>query len=127
MIIKIIIIGLCVCVINLLLKNHQSAFIIVINIVFIISVTLLIFDRATETFNKLSDLLNITSASSKMLICLYKSAAVCILSKIAVDICKESGNSSVGDMIDFTSRIVLLIMVMPFVESVIRTATAFVK
>ena len=90
-------------------------------------VILMIFDSATEALSDLSDLLNITSSSSKMLICLYKSAAVCILSKTAADICKESGNSSVGEMIDFASRIMLLIMAMPYIESVIKTATAFTK
>jgi hypothetical protein len=90
-------------------------------------VVLLIFDNTAETLKKLGDLLSITSASSKMLIFLYKSASVCILSKIAVDICKESGNISVGEIIDLASRIILLIMAMPYIESVIKTATAFVK
>ena len=127
MIIKIIIMGICVCILNILLNQHQRVFTTIINVVFVIGVILLIFDSAVDTVRSLNDLLNINSSSSKMLTCLYKGAAVCILSKLATDICKESGNQSVGDIIDFAGRIMLLVIAMPFIESIIKTATAFVK
>lgn len=127
MIIKIIIMGICVCLINLLLRNTMSAYVVIIDILFVVSVAILIMDNTLDTFRNFRDLLNITSTTSKMLTYLYKSAAICILSKIASDICSESGNVSVGSIIDFTSRIMLLIMVAPFIESVMKTAAAFIK
>ena len=127
MIIKIVFIGICVCILNLMLRQYKSAFTVIVNAIFAISVIILIFDSAADAVNTLKDLLNITSSSGKMITCLYKCAAVCILSKLATDICKESGNSSVGDIIDFAGRIMLLIMAMPFIETIIKTAGAFVK
>lgn len=92
-----------------------------------ISVVIVIFDYASDAVNELGDLLNVTSSSSKMLTCLFKCAAVCILSKLATDICKESGNQSIGDIIDFAGRVMLLVMAMPFIETIIKTAVSFVK
>ena len=115
------------CILNLLLKEYKSVFTVIINAFFILSVILLIFDSASEAISTLKDLFDISSSSHKMLSCLYKSAAVSILSKFATDICIESGNKSVGDIIDFAGRIMLLIMAMPFIETIIKTASAFVK
>ena len=127
MIIKIVFMGICVCILNLLLKQHQGVFIIIINVGFVIGVILLIFDSTADAVRSLNDLLNINSSSSKMLTCLYKGASVCILTKLATDICKESGNQSVGDIIDFAGRIMLLVIAMPLIESIIKTTSAFVK
>lgn len=126
MIIKIILLGICVCILSMILKQHQSVYIVILDIVFVISVVFMIFDGAIDAVNSVIDLLNISTSTSKMLTCLLKSLAVCILSKFASDICKESGNNVVSDMIDFGGRIMLLIISLPFIESIIKTATAFV-
>lgn len=127
MITKIIFTGICICIINLLLKDKQGVFSLIINLTFIIFIIVLIFDEITTSINTLTDLMNFNSNSSKMLNCLYKSAAVCILSKFATDICQESGNKSIGDIIDFATKIILLIFALPFIENIIKTASAFIK
>ena len=127
MITKIIFTGICVCIVNLLFKYKQGVFSLIINLTFIIFIIVLIFDEITTSVSTLTDLMNFNSSSSKMLTCLYKSAAVCILSKFATDICKESGNKSIGDVIEFAAKIILLVFALPFIENIIKTASAFVK
>ena len=127
MFIKIIILGIIVCIINLLLKQHQSIFILPVNIIYITIVITLLFNELTDSLLDVAQLFQISKTGSKVLICLYKSASICILSKIATDICKESGNTVVSDMIDLGGRLVMLSIALPFIRSVIKTAVAFVK
>lgn len=126
MIIKIVILGICVCLISVFLRQFQSSFLIIINIIFVISVIFLIFDSAVDSLKSINNLLDISSSASEMLSGLYKASAVCILTKITSDICKENGNTTVSDMIDLGGRIALLVISLPYIESVIKAATAFV-
>lgn len=127
MLTKIILLGLLVCVVNLLLQQYLKAFILPINIVFITVVVLMFLDSAAESMQKVTDLFTVTPTVSKALICIYKSAGICIVTKVAVDLCKESGNAVVSDMIDFAGRIIILSLSFPFIESIIKTASAFIK
>lgn len=123
---KIILLGICVCIINLLLRQHEKAFVLPVNIVYIIVVVLLIFNSFIDSLGSISDLFSVSKTVNKVLICLYKSAAICILTKISGDLCKESGNAVVTDMIDLGGRIIMLSIAFPFIESIIKTASAFV-
>ena len=83
MFIKIIILGIIVCIINLLLKQHQSIFILPVNIIYITIVITLLFNELTDSLLDVAQLFQVSKTVSKVLICLYKSALICILSKIA--------------------------------------------
>lgn len=124
---KIIFLGIAVSIINLLLKQHHKIFVLPINIVYIIIVSLLIFDSFTESLQDVTDLFSVSGVLSKMLTGIFKAAAICILSKISVNLCKESGNTIVSDMIDLVGRIIMLTIALPFIKSIIKTAVAFVK
>ncbi len=101
-------------------------YIVILNVVFVIAVIFLIFDSAVESLKSISDLLSVSSSTGKIFSSLLKAGTVCILTKLASDIAKESGNATVSDMIDFGGRIMLLIISLPFIESIIKTATAFI-
>lgn len=125
MIIKVILIGICVCMLNIFLRQTQNTFVILINISYILLVVLMIMDSAADLISDISDLFSNTSSLSKIFECLYKGALICILTKISSDVCKESGNTVVSDIIDISGRIMLLIIAYPFIVSVIKTAAAF--
>ena len=127
MFIKIIVLGILVCVINLMLRQHQKVFVLPINIVYIIAVLLLIFESFSDNLQDITDLFSVSGVLDKAVTCLYKSAVICILTKFSVDLCKESGNSVVSDMIDIGGRIIMLSLAFPFIKSIIKTASAFVK
>ena len=126
MLIRIILLGLCVCILNIVLKDTQRAFVLIINICYVVIVALILIDYTDEFISKLYDLFSITSSSGKMFTCLFKGAMLCVLTKISADICKESGNVVVSDVVDIAGRIMLLVIAFPFVESIIKTATAFI-
>ena len=126
MIIKIILLGLCVCIINIVLKDTQRAFILLTNICYVVIVAWILLDYTAEFISKINDLFSITSSSGKMFTCLFKGAMICVLTKISADICKESGNIVISDIVDIAGRVMLLIIAIPFVESIVKTATAFI-
>lgn len=127
MIFKIVISGICVCIINIIIKKYQPTYVVIINLLFLVTVLLFIISNSSESFNSIRNTFTIDSASSKIIIILYKSAAVCILSKIGSDICREGGSKVIAEIIDMTGRLTLLFIAFPYIENIIKTTTAFVK
>lgn len=126
MIIKIVLLGLCVCILNLLLRQSQSVFAVAVNILFAVTAVILLSDYISDCIDKLKEIMTFSRESGTMLVCLYKGALICVLTKISSDISKESGNAVVSDIIDIAGRIAMLIVAFPFIESIIKTAAAFI-
>ena len=127
MIVKIALIGICVCIITLLLRQYQPSFIVIINIAFACFVLLIVISNYSDNFKVIKDLFSINSSTKKMFVSLFKAASVCVLSKTASDICKESNSNTTADIIEFSGRIMLLSMALPYIESVVKIAVSFIK
>lgn len=125
MIIKIALTGICVCILNLLLRQYNKSFVIFVEIIFVCIVISLVIDGAAKDIRGLMNLFSQSALNSKVIICLVKGALICILTKLACDISYESGNMLVGDIIELSGRIFLVIISLPFTESIVKTAISF--
>ncbi len=123
---KIIFIGLCVCLLGLFLGGNKS-FVLAVEIGFACLAVGLILGEALETAENLRALFGYDDTVRDVFSCLMKASLVCIGTRFACDFCKESGNGFVGDIIDFSGRITLLVLCFPFVEGIIKAAMRFVK
>ena len=126
MIIKIILLGLCVCVVNFVLRDINKAFVLFVNICYVVIVSVYLLGYISDFADNIKELFSLSSSSGYMFKCLFKGALICILTKLSSDICKESGNTVVSDIVDISGRVMLLFLAFPFIESIVKTAAAFV-
>lgn len=127
MIVKIALIGICVCLMGIFLRQYNNSFVILLNMAFAAVVMITVFNYSSESLSKLEDLFSFNSVTNKMLLCLLKAGMICILSKLSCDICRESGNKAVADIIELSSKIMLIIIALPYIESIFTVAKEFVK
>lgn len=125
MIIKIALSGICVCILTAILQQYNKSFVIFIEIIFVCIVVSLITDDIVKGVSSLVGLFSHNALNNKILICLVKGAVICILTKLACDISYESGNILVGDIIELSGRVILIIISLPFMESIVKTALSF--
>ncbi len=125
MLIRLVIIGFCVCIIALVLGGNKG-FVLAVEIGFACLAAAVLLGDAIDALENLMELFSYDGTVSDVFSCLMKGALVCIGTKFACDFCKESGNGFVGDIIDFSGRITLLILCFPFIEGVIKAAMRFV-
>lgn len=123
---KIILLGLCVSIVSVFIRQYQHSFVIIVELAFAAVVLVLIADKALDTVGKLFEIFNTDYNFEKVFSSIFKGALVCISTKLACDVSKDSGNTVVADIIEFSGRIMLLIIAFPFIESVIKTAVSFV-
>lgn len=125
MVIKITLLGIGVCILNTLLRQYNKGFVIFIELAFVCIVVSLIISDVKKDVGGLLDMFTKNAAEKKIIICLVKGAIICILTKLGCDISYESGNILVGDIIELSGRILLIIISLPFMESIIKTAISF--
>lgn len=125
MVVKVALCGICVCIINVLLRQYNKSFVIFAELIFVGAVVSLIMNDAADGVRRLTDLFTLSTSQSKIIVCLLKGAVICIVTKLACDVSYESGNIIVGDIIELAGRIILLVISLPFIESVVKTAVAF--
>lgn len=125
MIFKIIFMGICVCILSVILKQYQPSFVIILELAFAVIVILIIYDEASQSIKSILEIFNSDGTSEKIFSCLLKGALVCIATKLACDVSKENGNLLIADIIEISGRIMLLIISFPFIESIINTALSF--
>lgn len=127
MFVKIIFAGLSLCIINIFLKKQLSEFVLPTEIIFLALTSALAVEYLKESFSYISVITDQIKYGEEVFSSAVKGAGICLVTKFSSDICIESGNKLIADIIDFTGRIMLLIIAVPYIESIIKTAFAFIK
>lgn len=127
MFIKIIFSGLSLCIISIFLKKQLSEFVLPAEIVFLALATALAVESLRDSFSYLSAVTDEIKYGEEIFSSALKGAGVCLVTKFSADISDENGNRLIADVIEFTGRIMLLVIAVPYIESIIKTAFAFIE
>lgn len=127
MIIKIVCVCICVCLLSVLFSQYNKTLVLPLQLCFGIAVLLIIFNEIKDGFSEILNIITFDDKTQKIFSCLLKGAMICVLTKFTSDISKDSGNNFVSSVIEFAGRIMLIVVSLPFLESVIKTALGFVK
>lgn len=55
----------------------------------------------------------------------FKAMAICFITQITSDLCKDSGESAIASVMELWGRISVVIISLPLIESVVNTITEF--
>ena len=125
MIIKLAFLGICVCILSVLLKSWMKEAVLPLQLSFAVITIALIYDNIKDLTEELRYYIGDSEIGTMVFSALLKGALICVVTKLACDIANDSGNSTVANIIDLAGRIMLLSIGFPFVESVIKTAVSF--
>lgn len=122
-IVKIIGIGLLTLIITLILKEYKKEY--AIYSVLIGGAIILFYSMGT--IKTIVDFTKNISANSKynnvFITLLLKITGIAILTEYAVSICKDSGESSIANKIDFGGKIIVISLSIPIISSTLDALT----
>ncbi|MBE6774767.1 MAG: hypothetical protein E7543_01080 [Ruminococcaceae bacterium] len=127
MLIKIILVGITICLINIFLKKHLSELVLPVEIVFLAFSVSLCVEYIQNVFSGLTEILFRTQYGEEIFTSAVKGTGICLLSKFSSDICEENGNKMIADVIEFAGRILLAVIAAPYIELIMNIAAAFIK
>lgn len=126
MLIKIIGLAVIAALITVILKKHCKELVPFFELAVLIAVVLLIADGQLIKSGGLEKLFSFYARDNEVFSAIFKAAAITVLSRLASDLCKENGNTLMGDIVELAGRIMLTVLALPFIEKVTETALSFI-
>lgn len=115
--IKVIILGVVICVLSVLLKQIKPEFSIIAIIVGSIILIIYIVNSIIDVFSFFSGIVNKTGIDGNLFVLLVKIIGLGYLIEFAVGICNDSGHSSIGDKVVLAGKIMIFIISMPIITN----------
>lgn len=88
-----------------------------------LAVSVLIFGAVLSAFSPVLGLINMLSeasgADSVYITALMKALAVCYITQLASDCCRDSGETAIAAKIDFAGKIAVLLISVPLFEAIL--------
>ena len=119
-ILSIIIISVVVSVLAVLVKQNNPAYSVLLIIAFAVIIISVALSYLISLTDNIVDTVNSIEYASEFLKILLKAIAICILSDLASNICKDAGNTTVAICIDVITKIILLSLSLPLVDKLVE-------
>lgn len=125
MLVKILALAVTGTLLTVILKKHCRELVPFFEFAVVIVALIIIADADIVRKNGLERIFSLYSQGSEIFTVLFKGAAVTVLTKLASDVCRESGNGLMGDIVELGGRIMLILLSVPFIEKVAEIALSF--
>ncbi len=127
MFIKLLALGIVGAFLGILLKKYSKELVVLLEIAVVLVGLFIVKESLLEEFDTFSKVFSSFSEGTEMFKAVFKASAVTVISKLGSELCKESGNALMGDIVELGGRVMLIILALPFIERVTEIALAFVK
>lgn len=123
---KILSLGIVCSLVSILLKRTAKEYVIFVQLGFAVIAGIYIINQSSQLADRMMTYFEMSGNISELCSVMLKGAFVCIASKISCDICIESGNLLISDLIELAGKIILLTLSLPLIEDIIKIAVSFV-
>ena len=125
MLIKILTLAITGTLLTVILKKHCRELVLFFEIAVVIAAVFIIADSDAVRSKGIEKIFSLYSQGNEIFSALFKGAAVAVMTRLACDVCRESGNSLMGDIVELGGRIMLIVLALPFIETVAEIALSF--
>lgn len=126
MLVKIIGVGLCGVVVNLVLKQYRPEFCLLSNICTGLILFMMVVDGVKEIAENFIYLNNIAGIKSDILSPIFKVVGIGYITEFASDIAEESGNKSIAGKIILGGKITICVLALPIIKNLINAILSLI-
>lgn len=123
-IIKIIGIGFVSLIITILLKEYKKEFAIFPVLIGGSIIIFLSIDTLKSIVDFINELSNYSNYNKNFIGLLLKITGISILTEYAVSICKDTGESSIANKIDFGGKVIVISLSIPVISTALESLTS---
>ncbi len=126
MLFKIIGIGVCGIVINLVLKQYKPEFAILANVCVGLTIFMLVVDGAGQLIENFAYLQNMTGVKVEVVSPILKVIGVGYITEFMSDLAEDSGNKSIANKIVMGGKIAICLLAIPIIKNLISAIISLV-
>ena len=122
-ILKIIGIGFITLILTIVLKEYKREYAIYPILIGGAIIILFSMDTISSIISFINEISNKSEYNNKIISLLLKITGISILTEYAVSICKDAGESSIANKIDFGGKIIVISLSIPVISTTLETLT----
>lgn len=126
MLVKIISLALAGVFLGVILKKYSKELVVFLEIAILVAALFIISGEIKNYSDLLGELFSLYEGR-ELFLCIFKGSAITVLCRLASEVCRESGNGLMGEIVEIGGRVMLVILALPFVAEAAEIALAFIK
>ncbi len=112
-------VGLIAAVLSIIIKQYKPEFGVYISLmagILILAAVFLVLKPVMLKINELTSKVGISGVYGEVLL---KALAICYITQLAVDTCKDAGEAAIGAKLEIAGKIAVIVISLPLFESIV--------
>ena len=120
---KIIGIGFITLLITITLKEYKKEYAVYSSLIGGAIILIFSLDKIKEIINFINNISQNSNYNNEFIVLLIKITGISILTEYAISICRDTGESSIANKIDFGGKVIIITMSIPVISTTLETLT----
>ena len=114
--------GLVGTVLALILGQYRPEFRMLVTAAVTLLLMAMVLEQLSPVLEQLCSTMELTGLTGDYAAVLFKAVGICLLTQLAGDVCRDSGESSIASKIELAGRAAILLTAMPLIQEVLAWA-----
>lgn len=114
--------GLVGTVLALILGQYCPEFRMLVTAAVTLLLMAMVLEQLSPVLEQLRSTMELTGLTGDYAAILFKAVGICLLTQLAGDVCRDSGESSIASKIELAGRAAILLTAMPLIQEVLAWA-----
>ena len=114
--------GLVGTVLALILGQYRPEFRMLVTAAVTLLLMAMVLEQLSPVLEQLRSTMELTGLTGDYATILFKTVGICLLTQLAGDVCRDSGESSIASKIELAGRAAILLTAMPLIQEVLAWA-----
>ena len=114
--------GLVGTVLALILGQYRPEFRMLVTAAVTLLLMVMVLEQLSPVLEQLRSTMELTGLTGDYAAVLFKAVGICLLTQLAGDVCRDSGESSIASKIELAGRAAILLTAMPLIQEVLAWA-----
>ena len=111
--------GLVGTVLALILGQYRPEFRMLVTAAVTLLLIAMVLEQLSPVLEQLRSTMELTGLTGDYAAILFKAVGICLLTQLAGDVCRDSGESSIASKIELAGRAAILLTAMPLIQEVL--------
>ena len=111
--------GLVGTVLALILGQYRPEFRMLVTAAVTLLLMAMVLEQLSPVLEQLRSTMELTGLTGDYAAILFKAVGICLLTQLAGDVCRDSGESSIASKIELAGRAAILLTAMPLIQDII--------
>ena len=114
--------GLVGTVLALILGQYRPEFRMLVTAAVTLLLMAMVLEQLSPVLEQLRSTMELTGLTGDYAAILFKAVGICLLTQLAGEVCRDSGESSIASKIELAGRAAILLTAMPLIQEVLAWA-----